>query len=535
LALQSAPGLFVLDAHGQLQIFRTVAKMDELVKALNERGIRERVLKQNLQANYEVMKDMLKTKFRKLNKSTSAFDTKEEPQGGNTSAGGQDGAAGGGGDAADFADKSNDVAQVRTSTREVESPTTPSPDVHVSVDTTTQNDGKMAQDGSQKASESLPTEQNGLLDVDYPAHATDCERKLLDKVRKDLLEFHSRVCEGDFGVKESEEWMSQALSANTCIGLSACLLKMEESLDHDYLQAPGDAKDLDKFIQGWRETAEKVTSLSQVSLLLWLFDTALRWDESSSKRGGRQARAKRQRSKVQSTLDGGTIKNLEAFAFSGSGSRQAKAKAQAKISHQYESSEEEDEDESGDGQEDEDQSDSESDEGTTSSDEDESNSDSEDDSSSEVEEEEETKPKQKRAKLKVKKPNAAKAKKESVKSKIFVSSSRGGKSKEDLAKCEKIWKVLDKQDEDGWFIQPVDTKILEDYLDIVKNPMDLGTVKDKLALMQYTDAYSFATDVRQIWENCKLYNLDESDVGRAGLALSKRFEGLFSQHFDASK
>lgn len=47
---------------------------------------------------------------------------------------------------------------------------------------------------------------------------------------------------------------------------------------------------------------------------------------------------------------------------------------------------------------------------------------------------------------------------------------------------------------------------LYDYLQVVKVPMDLGTIRNKLAKNEYKKAAEFARDVRLVWDNCKLYN-----------------------------
>lgn len=43
---------------------------------------------------------------------------------------------------------------------------------------------------------------------------------------------------------------------------------------------------------------------------------------------------------------------------------------------------------------------------------------------------------------------------------------------------------------------------LHDYHDIIKRPMDLGTVKRKMDARLYADPEEFASDVRQIFINC---------------------------------
>ena len=49
-----------------------------------------------------------------------------------------------------------------------------------------------------------------------------------------------------------------------------------------------------------------------------------------------------------------------------------------------------------------------------------------------------------------------------------------------------------------WFNVPVDAEGLglPDYHDLIAEPMDLGTIKSRLASFQYSDVSSFARDVR---------------------------------------
>ncbi|GAB9469215.1 hypothetical protein Gpo141_00006499 [Globisporangium polare] len=65
---------------------------------------------------------------------------------------------------------------------------------------------------------------------------------------------------------------------------------------------------------------------------------------------------------------------------------------------------------------------------------------------------------------------------------------------------------------------------LYDYLQVVKVPMDLGTIRNKLAKNEYKKAAEFARDVRLVWDNCKLYNQDGSELYDIADGLSKRFE-----------
>lgn len=65
---------------------------------------------------------------------------------------------------------------------------------------------------------------------------------------------------------------------------------------------------------------------------------------------------------------------------------------------------------------------------------------------------------------------------------------------------------------------------LYDYLQVVKEPMDLGTVRAKLGKNEYKKPADFARDMRLIWDNCKLYNQDGSDLYLLADELAKKFE-----------
>ena len=64
------------------------------------------------------------------------------------------------------------------------------------------------------------------------------------------------------------------------------------------------------------------------------------------------------------------------------------------------------------------------------------------------------------------------------------------------------------------FYKPVDaaTLGLHDYNDIIKKPMDLGTIKKKMDSREYRDAAEFKEDVLLIFKNCYQYNPPEHDV-----------------------
>ena len=61
---------------------------------------------------------------------------------------------------------------------------------------------------------------------------------------------------------------------------------------------------------------------------------------------------------------------------------------------------------------------------------------------------------------------------------------------------------------------------LVDYFDIIKKPMDLGTVKEKLDTRQYASHVEFVEDVRLIFMNCYRYNHPDTDV----VAMAKKLQ-----------
>lgn len=51
---------------------------------------------------------------------------------------------------------------------------------------------------------------------------------------------------------------------------------------------------------------------------------------------------------------------------------------------------------------------------------------------------------------------------------------------------------------------------LYDYPQIIKNPMDLSTVKKNLKSNKYKFVEEVLHDLQLIWDNCKLYNAEGS-------------------------
>jgi hypothetical protein len=85
------------------------------------------------------------------------------------------------------------------------------------------------------------------------------------------------------------------------------------------------------------------------------------------------------------------------------------------------------------------------------------------------------------------------------------------------------------------FSEPVDTKQVPDYLNIVERPMDYGTICADLCNGKYRKSVDeplknvvvrVLQDVEQVWKNCYLYNFEGSAVYRMALIHEKRAKAI---------
>ncbi|XP_014330109.1 bromodomain-containing protein 3-like [Xiphophorus maculatus] len=79
------------------------------------------------------------------------------------------------------------------------------------------------------------------------------------------------------------------------------------------------------------------------------------------------------------------------------------------------------------------------------------------------------------------------------------------------------------------FYTPVDAVALglHDYHDIIKQPMDLSTIKKKMDQQEYGGAKEFAADVRLMFSNCYRYNPPSHDVVYMAKKLQEVFEARY--------
>ncbi|KAF8731014.1 hypothetical protein HU200_016894 [Digitaria exilis] len=84
----------------------------------------------------------------------------------------------------------------------------------------------------------------------------------------------------------------------------------------------------------------------------------------------------------------------------------------------------------------------------------------------------------------------------------------------------------------GWlFNTPVDPVLfgIPDYFDVIRHPMDLGTVKKKLTSKQYRSTDEFAADVRLTFSNAMKYNPPGNHVHE----IAKELNGIFDSEWES--
>ncbi len=102
----------------------------------------------------------------------------------------------------------------------------------------------------------------------------------------------------------------------------------------------------------------------------------------------------------------------------------------------------------------------------------------------------------------------------------------------DLSLCKLIVNEMAKN-ENAWpFMQRVDEKDYPDYYELVKQPMDIETIRAKVKNREYKTKEQFAYDCRLIFDNCEFFNEDKSKIGQAGHKLRAYFETKFMKIFD---
>lgn len=84
---------------------------------------------------------------------------------------------------------------------------------------------------------------------------------------------------------------------------------------------------------------------------------------------------------------------------------------------------------------------------------------------------------------------------------------------------DRILDQLEAKDSTEIFLEPVDTNEVADYLDVIKQPIDLGTMRQKLKQGCYNSLENLEDDFELMIRNCLTYNNKETIFYRAGMRM----------------
>lgn len=108
--------------------------------------------------------------------------------------------------------------------------------------------------------------------------------------------------------------------------------------------------------------------------------------------------------------------------------------------------------------------------------------------------------------------------------------SRGGLSSTELQSAQDILEKLRKHPASTDFLEPVNYVELNlpDYPTVINEPMDLGTVQEKLDADTYRSLRDVMSDLSLIWSNCKTYNESGSQIVKRAEKLERIARKWFS-------
>ncbi|GAA5801474.1 hypothetical protein HPULCUR_006922 [Helicostylum pulchrum] len=97
--------------------------------------------------------------------------------------------------------------------------------------------------------------------------------------------------------------------------------------------------------------------------------------------------------------------------------------------------------------------------------------------------------------------------------------------------CEKVLTDLKNYTEHSTpFLNKVNKREAPDYFEVIKKPMDLGTVTKKMKNLSYRSKKEFADDLYLIYDNCLTYNTNSaSEYRKHAIAMRRKTERLMSR------
>ncbi|XP_028403350.1 bromodomain-containing protein C631.02-like [Dendronephthya gigantea] len=113
----------------------------------------------------------------------------------------------------------------------------------------------------------------------------------------------------------------------------------------------------------------------------------------------------------------------------------------------------------------------------------------------------------------------------------FPRKSRRTEASKELNLCDKLLTELWVSDDSFPFARPVDPKKVPKYYEIIKNPIDLTAIKTKLQTINYDSVYDFVDDMKLLFDNCYLFNPQNTSIYQNGVNLEKQFMTLLRANF----
>ncbi|XP_018340785.1 PREDICTED: serine/arginine repetitive matrix protein 2 isoform X2 [Trachymyrmex septentrionalis] len=107
---------------------------------------------------------------------------------------------------------------------------------------------------------------------------------------------------------------------------------------------------------------------------------------------------------------------------------------------------------------------------------------------------------------------------------------------EEEERCVGMHKVLEsvKDHVDAWpFIEPVDEDYAPRYYSVVRRPMDLKTMEEKLENGSYKSLSQFKRDFRLIVDNCRQYNGSDNEYTDMAVNLKEAFDKAVSRYLES--
>lgn len=96
--------------------------------------------------------------------------------------------------------------------------------------------------------------------------------------------------------------------------------------------------------------------------------------------------------------------------------------------------------------------------------------------------------------------------------------------KEDIKRLKEVLNEIEDDPKSYEFREPVPWRELglNDYPEIIKKPMDLKSCRNKLIKQKYVRYEDFFKDLQLIWDNCKTYNIQGSDIYKLAEDMEKQ-------------